>query len=131
MIEKEMLEIIRHPADAGVRLNEIADEFRCGRDLNEVMVLLNSSNSRLVAFGVWILGELKFELYNSPEYIRRLTELTDHEDASVRFHALGALFPALDRDDAATLTLLSKLRGDENEGVRKSAEAAAARLSLK
>jgi len=131
MIEQEILGVVHDPADNGDRLNEIADEFRRGRNLNEVMILLNSSDPELVAIGAWILGELHFELYSSHDYIRRLTDLTDHEDPSVRFHALGALFPSLAREDPATRTLLDKLRGDGNEGVRRSAEAAAARLSLK
>ena len=48
----------------------------------------------------------------------------------VRFHALGALFPALNPRDADAQALVRKLRDDPNEGVRRSAEAAAARLSL-
>jgi hypothetical protein len=99
--------------------------------MDDLASLLNSRDSQLVGIGVWILSELRFELYKSDSFIRRLIELTDHEDPSVRFHALGALFPALDREDPATLALLTQLRGDRNEGVRKSAEAAAARLSLK
>jgi hypothetical protein len=130
MIEKEILEITTQAHDSGDLLNEKVDEFRLGRDLNDIMILLKSSNSELVAIGAWILGELDFELYNSQDYIHRLKELTDHEDPSVRFHALGALFPALSRDDTAAKALLTRLRNDRNEGVRKSAEAAAARLSL-
>jgi hypothetical protein len=131
MIEEEILAIVHDPTDNGERVNEIADEFRGGRDLNEVMILLNSSDPELVSIGAWILGELHSELYSSQDFVHRLTELTDHEDPLVRFHALGALFPFLDREDPTTATLLNKLRGDRNEGVRRSAEAAAARLSLK
>jgi HEAT repeat protein len=131
MIAKEILEIVRDAADDGTRLNEIADQFRSGRDLNEILTLLNSDDPACVSVGAWILGELRFELYDSDEYISRLVELTEHKDPSVRFHALGALFPALERGDATTRTLLKKLCSDENEGVRRSAEAAAARLSLK
>ena len=130
MIETEILEALQNSDDGGSRLNEMADDFRHGRDLNDVMILLSSSNSELVAIGAWILGELEFALYNSPDYIHRLMELTDHEAPSVRFHALSALFPALNREDAVTQSLLTKLCKDRNEGVRRSAEAAAARLLL-
>jgi hypothetical protein len=131
MIRNEILEIVHDIADKGDLLNAIVNEFRRGRDLTELKLLLNSTDPELVAIGVSILSELNFELYRSQDYVARLIELTDHEDPSVRFHALGALFPALDRENAATLTLLKKLLGDRNEGVRKSAEAAAARLFLK
>jgi hypothetical protein len=130
MIEVEILRIIQDPLGDGIRLNEIADEFRDGRDVSEIMTLLDSSNSRFVSIGAWLLGELSFDLYNSAEYVSRLMELTNHDDPSVRFHALGALFPALDRESAATQALLRKLRADKNEGVRMSAEAASTRLSL-
>lgn len=130
MFENEILEIVGDAADNGERLNAIADQFRHGRDLTDLVVLLDSGNSELVSIAAWILGELHLELYNSAGFISRLRELVDHEDPSVRFHALGALYPALDPQDVATQTLLSTLRSDPNEGVRKSAETAAARLFL-
>lgn len=69
-------------------------------------------------------------IYNSDAVISRLRALTDHPDPAVRFHALGALYPALNPQEAATDALLRKLRADQDEGVRRSAEAAAARLLL-
>lgn len=128
MIETDILAILGDATDGGKRLNEIADEFRSGRDVNELLVLLDSDNSELVSTGAWILGELRFELYNSDRFLSRLRELLDHQDPAVRFQALSAVFPALDGQDAATQALLSKLRSDSNKGVRMCAEAAAARL---
>lgn len=128
MIETDILEILGDATDGGERLNEIADEFRSGRDVDELLVLLDSDNSELVSTGAWILGELSFELYDSDRFLSRLRELLDHQDPAVRFHALSAVFPALNGQDAATQALLSKLRSDPNKGVRMCAEAAAARL---
>ncbi|HEY5755656.1 MAG TPA: HEAT repeat domain-containing protein [Steroidobacter sp.] len=128
MIETDILAIFADAIDGGKRLNEIADEFRSGRDVNELLVLLDSDNFELVSAGAWILGELSFDLYNSDRFLSRLRALLDHQDPAVRFRALSAVFPALNGQDAATLALLSKLRSDPNEGVRMSAEAAAARL---
>lgn len=128
MIETDILEILGDATDGGKRLNEIADEFRSGRDVNELLDLLDSDNSELVSAGAWIFGELSFELYNSDRVLSRLRELLDHQHPAVRFHALSAVFPALNGQDAATQALLSKLRSDPNKGVRMSAEAAAARL---
>jgi hypothetical protein len=129
MIEPELLEAARDPAESGRRLDEIADPFRRGRDVSDLLALPDAGNAELVSLGAWILSELRFELYGSDRVISRLRRLVGHEDASVRFHALGALFPALGRQDLATGALLSKLRCDPHEVVRQSAEAAAARLS--
>ena len=130
MIERQILEIVGGAADSGGRLNEIVDQFRHGRDVNDLIVLLDSSNSELASIGAWILGELHFELYNSDILVSRLRELLNHKDPAVRFHAFGAIYPALNPREAATQALLRKLCSDPNEGVRKSAEAVAARLSL-
>jgi HEAT repeat protein len=130
MIEQEILAIVRDPADTGERLNEIIDQFRGGRDVNELIALLDSADAQLVSLGAWILDELHLEIYNFDCFISRLRKLVDHENPAVRFNAFGALFPALNGQDAASRTLLAKLRSDPNEGVRRSAEAAAARLHL-
>jgi hypothetical protein len=129
MIETEIHEVVANAANAGVRLNEIADQFRRGRDVNELTALLDSSDIELLSIGAWILGELHFELYNFDRFISRLRELLDHKDPTVRFHALGAIYPALNPLDATRQALLRKLPQDPNAGVRKRAEAAAARLS--
>ena len=131
MIEAEVFEAIRDSADAGGCLNDIADQFRRGRDVVDIIDLLDSSNSDLVAIGAWILGELSFALYGSDRFTSRLFNLTEHEDPGVRFHALGALFPALDGVDLRSRALLRRLQSDPNKGVRLAAESAAARLSLK
>jgi hypothetical protein len=128
VIEQEVLDIVRDVNDSGERLNNIADQFRSGRDVHEVLVLLNSSEYELVSVGAWILGELRIDLYNRDPFISRLTELVDHPLPAVRFHAFGALFPVLNWGDESARLLLAKLRNDPNEGVRKSAEAAAARV---
>ena len=127
MIETEILQA---GADGGERLNDIADQFRHGRDMNDLIILLDSSNSELVSLGAWIVSEIPFELYNSESFISRLHVLLDSEDPAVRFHALSAIYPALNPHEAATRALLKKLCNDPNEGVRMSAAAAAARLSL-
>lgn len=130
MIVAEILEILNDAEDDGSRLNEIADQFRDGRDVTEVVILLDSSDPELVSIGAWILNELPTALYNSNPFVSRLHKLVGHLDWEVRFEAFAALFPLLDPEEDATQTLLRKLRSDPNEGVRLSAEAAAARWSL-
>jgi hypothetical protein len=131
MIEREVLKILELPADVGgERLAGFIDQFRAGRDVNQLMTLLHSSNPRLVSIGAWILDEVSFDRYKSDGFISRLRELLDHEDPAVRFRALGAIYPALSRHSDDTHALLRKLRDDPNEGVRMSAEAATTRLGL-
>jgi HEAT repeats len=131
MIENEILEILEAPAEiGGERLNRLADQFRSGRDVNQLMALLDSSDARLVSIGAWILGEVSFDRYNSVSFIPRLRELLDHEDPAVRFRALGAIYPALSRHSDDTQALLKKMRNDPNQGVRGIAEAAATRLGF-
>jgi hypothetical protein len=130
MIESEIRDIVGDTVSIGERLNGMVDQFRRGRDVSHLIVLLDSSHADLVSTGAWILSELHFELYNYDNVILRLRKLLDHADASVRFHALGALFPALNPQEADTQALLQTLRNDPNEGVRRSAEAATARLSM-
>ena len=131
MIEREILDIIADKNDDGDRLNEVADKFRRGLDVNHLLALLDSNNPELVSSGAWILGELPFELYNTQSFISRLYELTNHKTPIVRFQALCALYPALNGEEAITQTLLKKMNQDPNEGVRRTAQAAAENLSLK
>jgi HEAT repeat protein len=130
VIEREILKIVRAPGDSGERLSAIADEFRRGRDIYELVVLLDSTDAELVSVGAWLLGELPLALYNSDRFVSRLRELVDHANPMVRFHAFGALYPAMDPTHTATHQLLKRLLADSNEGVRRSAQAAAVRLSL-
>ncbi len=130
MIEAEVQDIIEDTTDDGSRLNAIADEFRSGRDISQILLLLDSNNAELVSIGAWLLNELHFEFYASDEFLSRLHKLLQHHDSGVRFHALGALHPAFDPQDHATRELLGKLRNDPNEGVRIRAEAATTRLGI-
>jgi HEAT repeat protein len=130
VIEQEILAIIHNPQDKGEGLNAVANQFRRGRDVSELIELLDSRDAELVSVGAWLLGEIHLALYDFDRFISRLRELVDHEDPMVRFHAFGALFPTLDPREVATQELLKKVLADSNEGVRKSAEAAAARLKI-
>jgi hypothetical protein len=131
MIETDVLEIItRDDERAGEHLNALVDEFRSGRDVADLARFLDAESAEVVSIGAWILGELTFDIYNTDRFIRRLYSLLEHSDPGVRFYALGAIFPALDAHDPRCRALLEKLRGDTNEGVRISAEAAAKRLGL-
>jgi HEAT repeat protein len=129
MITDEVLQASEDREHAGTRLNEIVDQFRRGRPIDEIMVLLDSDNVELVSIGAWILGELPLELYGDPSVISRLRQLTAHVEPMVRFHALGAVYPALDPGDPETGALIQRLLHDPNDGVRRAANAAASRTA--
>lgn len=93
-IEHEILEILGDAAQDGSGLNNLTDEFRTGRDANEIFVLLNSSNTELVSCGLCLLGELHFDLYNTDQFISRLHDLIEHQTPMIRSQAFAALFPA-------------------------------------
>jgi HEAT repeat protein len=129
MIEDEILEIMSDSADGRERLNGLANEFRHGRDVRELVPLLGSQDAELVSIAAWIFSELPEGLYSADEIVSRLRGLTAHVEPMVRFHALSAVYPFLNLAEPATQALLTKLTQDENDGVRRIAEAAVARLS--
>jgi hypothetical protein len=130
VIENEVLAILNGTGDLGGELNSLADQYRAGRDAEDLFGLLCSKNNDLVQIGAWIVGEISFEYYNAPFFIDRLRELTGHEVPAIRFRALGALFPALDATQQETRDLVTRMRNDTNEGVRLAAEAAARQLGI-
>lgn len=127
MIENEILEIISSNGD----LNEITDEFRRGRDISHLLTLLNSENSELVSIGTYILDEIDFELYNTKDFLCRLSELVGHNDPIIRFNVLGALYPAFIYDNELARNILGKLKHDPNEGVRIATQSVTTRLKIK
>ncbi len=130
MIDEEIREIIGDESDDGTRLNQLVDDFREGRDPEELVELLDSSNIELVSLGSWILSELSVERYRKHSVLSRLQSLVRHKAPSVRLSAFGALFPALSANDDESVGLLRELLRDPNDGVRKAAESAAEQLGL-
>jgi hypothetical protein len=125
MTETQILEILKDSKG----LYSLANQFRINPDVSELMVLLNSSNDNVVEVGAWISGEILIAKENAQPVVFRLRQLANHSNPSIRFHAIGALFPLLDPADPATREMLIKLSHDSNKGVRLSAEAALKRLS--
>jgi len=91
MIENEVLEILN--SESVDSLTALVDQFREGRDTDELLRLLLSDDDRVVNIGVLIASEIAADHYNTEVFIRRLRELTNHALPSVRFYALGAIFP--------------------------------------
>ena len=130
MIADEILAVIADPLDDGSRMNRIADQFRGERPTSELRDALLSESAEVVGHACWIIYELAFEKYNSVEIIELLTRLVSHTDVNVRFHALGALFPAFLEDHQLGVKVVKRALGDEHAGIRMYAEATARALGI-
>jgi hypothetical protein len=121
-LTQKIVDIMNDPLDDGEALNDIVDEYRIGKDPDEVIELLDSDNSDLVGLGAWILSEIDEEKYNSEPFISRLMNLTNHEDPTVRFNSIGALYPCLDWTSESTKELYEHLSKDSDKGVSTRAK---------
>jgi hypothetical protein len=130
-LEDEVRSIVSDTADDGQRINALADEFRRGRDVRELLPLQASADTQVVWVATWIFSEIHEKLYDSEDIVARLHELTAHADRSVRFTAINAVYPFLRLADPATQALLARLRSDESDALRKRAEVIAAQLSAR
>lgn len=124
MNKSEILETIRDPD----RLNSLAEGFRQSRDVLGLLALLDSENEEIVRAGVWIAGEVKFDPSTAGPLLARLYQLLNHENPSIRFHAIGGLFPFFDSSNSVARHLLRQLSTDTNEGVRIAAQSALSRM---
>jgi len=79
-------------------LNDLTDEFRMGRNAEELIPLLESQDSGVVGVATYILKEIDPDAYSSPKFIERLKRLLSHQAFEVRFNAVGALWPFADKE---------------------------------
>lgn len=128
MIEGEVLEIINDPNDEGRGLNLLADQFRKGRPIRDLLKLLKSENQELVGIGAWIVGEIQINEEEVQLLAPSLQELLKHEVSSIRFQAFNALYPTLEANDDSTRLLIERMCQDVNEGVRTAAKSAFKRM---
>jgi hypothetical protein len=127
-IEREVLDAFGD-ADCKVeRLFLLVDEFRGGRDIGDLITLINSNDQVLVEFAAYIAGEIRMDPVKARPLIARLRELVNHDAPVMRFYALGGLFPFLDIADPPTMAMLTKMISDPNAGVSARARAALTRL---
>jgi hypothetical protein len=103
VIENEVQAILSGAADPPAALLTLVDEFRSGRDPQELLDLLYSTNDECIRVGAFITSEISTEKYESGRFVSRLHELTDHHDFSTRLYALNSLCPLLDPIDRDNL----------------------------
>ena len=130
MITSQLNEILESNEETSEKLSQLADEFRGNRDATELLELLDSDSEEFVRIGAWILSEIRAEKYDNVAFTDRLQKLTAHQVPAIRLYALSALFPFLNHESQSTARLITRLRNDENEGVRMAADAAAIRLGI-
>lgn len=95
MIIEELNEIINNPKDKnlGFKLNNIYDEFRDGRDPNDLLILLNS-NDVMIGYGCDICCEISIKDFTLRNYIiKKLNEiLSKNMNSFNRERAFDALY---------------------------------------
>ena len=127
MICQEIVEIIGI-ADDGSALNDLADQFRLGRDIKDIIPALSSGDINIILCAIWIVGELPSHIYNNELVLDFIYPLLNNSSAAVRLGALSALFPVFEKSDARALLYLEKLNFDSNEVIRSCAEKALLKL---
>jgi hypothetical protein len=120
MIITELLDIIKIEDD-GTLLNNLYDEFRDGRNPNDILILLNSDDE-MIGYGCDISCEIKIKDAEVKKTImNRLEEiLAYNKDSYNRERAFDALYGFyMDNNDTNGLTLLcEKLVHDEITGIK-------------
>ena len=115
MIVTEILDIIK-TEDDGTLLNNLYDEFRDGRNPNDILILLNSDDN-MIGFGCDISCEIKIkDAEIQKEIMNRLKVILDNNKNSYnRERAFDALYGFyMDNNDTNGLILLcEKLVHDE------------------
>jgi len=123
MIITELLDIIKIEDD-GTLLNNLYDEFRDGRNPNDILILLNSDDG-MIGFGCDISCEIKIKDAGVQRTIMdRLEEILAHnKDSYNRQRAFDALYGFyMDNDDAKGLLLLcEKLINDDIDEIKSFA----------
>ncbi|TNV75011.1 hypothetical protein FGO68_gene3985 [Halteria grandinella] len=131
MIENEIKEIIQDQSSVrrAKRFSALVDQFRGGRDVGDLLVLLESTSDKVLGLAAHIVGEIAIDPASAPPIVAKLRELTAHESPTVRAYALTALFPWLKSLDQETRELLARMSRDPEEGVRSLAQMASRRIS--
>lgn len=128
-VEAELDGIAARAAGDGVDLlGKLADQFRVGRSIDELVAVLGTADPDVLEMALWIFSEIDFEQYDRQDILDKLASLTCHKVAAVRLQSLIALFPAFGRTESTYDSVLDKLCSDPNPGVCQAAKQALDRL---
>lgn len=104
----------------GKYVNKVADEFRRGADLRDLLPLITHSDARFVSVGAWIASEVVVGT-RGREIFEELTDLLLHKDPVVRFEAIKSVSQLVQPDDQIAIGSLIRLSIDDDAGVRRQA----------
>jgi len=113
MIIEDVLKIINHPKEDEIAKleNDLYNDFRSGRDRNDILILLNSSLDLMRFYGCDILNETRInDIYLVKKIMNRLYEIltkdTYDSNRLKAYHALYGIY--LDNEDIDGLYRLNK-----------------------
>jgi len=129
MIEQRLLRIIQRSKDPGVELDALTDEFRGGRNVDDLVTLLNSENLQVVQIGLWIADEIVIDPKNGQALVARLHELLGHAVPAIRIGALKAIYSVLDFENPVSTAILGTMIRDPDQAVRSLAAIALERVA--
>jgi len=128
MIESEVLNIInkRSVSLQGKLLEELTDQFRSGRNRNDVLKLIASDNVDFIDVGTYILREIIIVDSSILQQIEeRLYVLIEHDDSNIRFKSLLILSDLLsDKIDSKDQLdkLLFRMSLDPDKSIQSTAK---------
>lgn len=117
-----LIEVISRSDDDGASdfVNRLADSYRDGGDLRDLIPLLESADSRLAWVGAWIVSEVASSV-RGREVFEHLSKLLTHSDPSVRFAVIAGITFLVQSNESHVTKQLFLLAADENAGVRRHA----------
>lgn len=121
-IADQILDMIKGSDDETIAsfINDFCDTFRDGRSLDELVPLLEHSDSDVVWVGAWTVSEVAIG-DQGREVFESLVGLLNHPDSSVRFAAIGGVANIVQPQDGHAVKQLLALLADADAGVRQHA----------
>jgi len=126
MIIEEILKIENHPIEdeIGKLENDLYNEFRGGRDRNDILILLNSDIDSMRYYGCDILNETRINnIYLVKKIIDKLCEILKKDNSDMNrlraFHALYGVY--LENEDIIGLFhLCEEMKSNEDQMIKRS-----------
>jgi hypothetical protein len=120
-VDAVILRLLEEEASATSKyVNEIANLFREGLSLRELVPLLVHPDPKVAAAGAWIASEVTNER-RGRDLLAVLAKHLTHQDPAVRFYALTSVAAIAGGDDWREILAVLDCLVDENSGVRRHA----------
>ena len=118
-------ELIRRLTDSdqdsvGKIVNQVADAYRRGANLRDLIPLLEHSDPRIVSVAAWIASEV-IDGIRGHELLDAIVPLLHHPDPTIRFGVIENIALLVRPDQDSIIQSLFMLAADPNPGVRQQA----------